>query len=1071
MASSSHSPHKETDKLLALKKRKYNDQTLSKPTDANQWIENNIKVFQSAGVEKQERELTSCHSYGEIHFEEQETYSKFIRIAYNSDPECVLKLLTEIWNIDFPKLALFFRNKINFLRSLDAENPFHRTRSTWLMTDGLQQVNESFFLDNCTRDQMQIGILPLDYLKTQANQIHAHLSIADDSSLLSPLCSAFLFIDDGLLVSKEEAVQHFWNTLALYLVESDLPTLAIFSDSSPIKDIFTMDPKVHKLLLKGQQNGPASALRIPQQFSLDIENLDSAIGDDVEIFNTEMHKQRLRIFSAGCSECEPVQDEDYSEVIKCINANKDTLHFSEEGDDLLFLMLKIFCQALVEEDKKYVLIGFSIIWDQIDIAKTYLYDYLKGQIHVESSEYFSLFMLCLAYQRVNFIEEYFQTHLNQLQISFNDIEVLYGFGFNDGKSQEILEPYFENGFKQTDDKTTERLGLFNAMTGRSSLVKSAVDMISVRNALNVLCKKIQKTEFFFPVVDDKTINPLNEVFLWAVVNGYHKIAMWLWDKSDNSFERVLIAEEIYHKCYRRSTKVNIVLLPQFYYQCYEEFRDLAVNFLEVSYDMNIEDSLKLLCKPSQVFEQGGGLQTTPLDIASSIRCPSFIGHQSVQRLLTEVWTGSMPYNIAFWQIFLSFIFPPYLLWVTFREDVTIRNYVREMGRHNRDYVDGTSTKTKPPSLSFGKKLLLFYTAPVTKFFINLATFIIFLVFVSIDAIENRTGAFDVDEWVTMVFFISFLTYEIRKVASVDMSAKRRIKKHFGDFWHIMDLFVFSSYAISITLRALHYDKNNFFMSITAFLSILRILKAFYGFSRLGPYIFMISRMFKEMMIFLVVLFVFMVSYGVGMTSVLLPQHVSSKTFKDVLLYPFLNALGNIDFTYDQKEANQTSFNTYKYNDYGEYVGWAFMIIYLLVANILLLNLLIAVFGSVYEEVKDDSKNVWSFQRFQIVEEYVRRSRIPNPFSFFSDMYHLILWMIGKCCSGRKRRSLTIGTAVMSVSKDTKELIFFERKVAQRVRKEYEASLSKEEQSLLLERMMKQIEELKKKLIQKIHHKK
>ena len=40
---------------------------------------------------------------------------------------------------------------------------------------------------------------------------------------------------------------------------------------------------------------------------------------------------------------------------------------------------------------------------------------------------------------------------------------------------------------------------------------------------------------------------------------------------------------------------------------------------------------------------------------------------------------------------------------------------------------------------------------------------------------------------------------------------------------------------------------------------------------------------------------------------------------------------------------------------------------------------------------------------------------------------------------------------MSVSKDTKDLIFFERKVAQRVRKEYEASLSKEEQSLLLER--------------------
>ena len=115
---------------------------------------------------------------------------------------------------------------------------------------------------------------------------------------------------------------------------------------------------------------------------------------------------------------------------------------------------------------------------------------------------------------------------------------------------------------------------------------------------------------------------------------------------------------------------------------------MAVNFLEVSYDMNIEDSLKLLCKPSQVYEQGGGLQITPLDIASSLRCPKFIGHQSIQRLLTEVWTGSLPNSIAFWQIFLAFVFPPYLLWVTFREDIPRRNCVREMGRLNQDYVEG-----------------------------------------------------------------------------------------------------------------------------------------------------------------------------------------------------------------------------------------------------------------------------------------------------------------------------------------------------------------------------------------------
>ena len=86
-----------------------------------------------------------------------------------------------------------------------------------------------------------------------------------------------------------------------------------------------MDPKIHKLILKSQQSGPASALRIPQRFSLDIEKLDSVIGDDAEVFNTEMHKQRLRMFSAGQSESEPTQDENNSEVIECIKMNKDTV--------------------------------------------------------------------------------------------------------------------------------------------------------------------------------------------------------------------------------------------------------------------------------------------------------------------------------------------------------------------------------------------------------------------------------------------------------------------------------------------------------------------------------------------------------------------------------------------------------------------------------------------------------------------------------------------------------------------------------------------------------------------------
>ena len=54
-----------------------------------------------------------------------------------------------------------------------------------------------------------------------------------------------------------------------------------------------------------------------------------------------------------------------------------------------------------------------------------------------------------------------------------------------------------------------------------------------------------------------------------------------------------------------------------------------------------------------------------------------------------------------------------------------------------------------------------------------------------------------------------------------------------------------------------------------------------------------------MMIFLVLWFVFMISYGVGFTSILRPQHVTWKTLKSLVVHPYLNAIGTISATLNQ----------------------------------------------------------------------------------------------------------------------------------------------------------------------------
>lgn len=73
-------------------------------------------------------------------------------------------------------------------------------------------------------------------------------------------------------------------------------------------------------------------------------------------------------------------------------------------------------------------------------------------------------------------------------------------------------------------------------------------------------------------------------------------------------------------------------------------------------------------------------------------------------------------------------------------------------------------------------------------------------------------------------------------------------------------------------------------------------------------------------------------------------------------------------------------------------GWItpiVMAIYLLIANILLINLLIAVFNNIFMEVNAISHQVWMFQRFTVVMEYEQKPILPPPFILICHLYLLL----------------------------------------------------------------------------------
>lgn len=60
-------------------------------------------------------------------------------------------------------------------------------------------------------------------------------------------------------------------------------------------------------------------------------------------------------------------------------------------------------------------------------------------------------------------------------------------------------------------------------------------------------------------------------------------------------------------------------------------------------------------------------------------------------------------------------------------------------------------------------------------------------------------------------------------------------------------------------------------------------------------------------------------------------------------------------------------------------------------NILLLNLLIAVFNAIFMHADKFSHEIWKFNRFGVVMEYEQKPALPPPLIIFSHIYLIIKW--------------------------------------------------------------------------------
>uniref|UniRef100_A0A671DZ28 Transient receptor potential cation channel subfamily M member 8 n=1 Tax=Rhinolophus ferrumequinum TaxID=59479 RepID=A0A671DZ28_RHIFE len=245
--------------------------------------------------------------------------------------------------------------------------------------------------------------------------------------------------------------------------------------------------------------------------------------------------------------------------------------------------------------------------------------------------------------------------------------------------------------------------------------------------------------------------------------------------------------------------------------------------------------------------------------------------------------------------------------------------------------------------------------------------------------------------------------------------------YFTDLWNVMDTLGLFYFIAGIVFRLHPSNKTSLYSGRVIFcldyiIFTLRLIHIFTVSRNLGPKIIMLQRMLIDVFFFLFLFAVWMVAFGVARQGILRQnEHRWRWIFRSVIYEPYLAMFGQVpsdvdgttyDFAHCTFTGNESKplcveLDEHNLPRFPEWVTIPLVCIYMLSTNILLVNLLVAMFGYTVGTVQENNDQVWKFQRYFLVQEYCNRLNIPFPFVVFAYFYMAVKKCF-KCCCKEKR---------------------------------------------------------------------
>ncbi|KAG8522546.1 Transient receptor potential cation channel subfamily M member 5 [Galemys pyrenaicus] len=307
----------------------------------------------------------------------------------------------------------------------------------------------------------------------------------------------------------------------------------------------------------------------------------------------------------------------------------------------------------------------------------------------------------------------------------------------------------------------------------------------------------------------------------------------------------------------------------------------------------------------------------------------------------------------------------------------------------------------------------FWGAPVTVFLGNVAMYFAFLfLFAYVLLADFRPPPLGPSGPEVALYFWVFtlVLEEIRQgfFAVEDPGLVKKLAPYVRDNWNKCDVAAVSLFAVGVVCRMLPsaFEAGRAVLAVDFMVFALRLIHIFAIHKQLGPKIIIVERMMKDVFFFLFFLSVWLVAYGVTTQALLHPQDSRPEwIFRRVLYRPYLQIFGQIPL--DEIDGHSgahalapppaearvnCSAHPLQLEDtpscpnlYANWLVILLLVAFLLVTNVLLMNLLIAMFSYTFQVVQGNADTFWKFQRYHLIVEYYERPALAPPFILFSHL--------------------------------------------------------------------------------------